>query len=209
MSELARRVNQCRKPNGELGRIVIEDMNSKHYELTSFGLKNVDIKDNYSILDIGCGGGRTVNRLSKLAFNGKVYGIDYSEECVRSSKEYNKELIESKKVSIMQASVEKIPFEDDKFDVVTAVETVYFWPDLVENFKEVKRVLKKGCKFVIINEMYNSDKFKEKNDNYEALGTMRILTPEELKKTLLKAGFKNVNYELIEEKNWICYSSLN
>ncbi|MDD3224488.1 MAG: class I SAM-dependent methyltransferase [Clostridium sp.] len=205
MSELARRVNQCRKPNGELGRIVIEDMNSKHYELTSFGLKDAHIKNNYNILDIGCGGGRTVNRLSKIAENGNVFGMDYSYECVKSSKEYNEELIKSKKVSILQASVEEIPFKDNNFDIVTAVETIYFWPDLVENFKEVKRVLKKGGKFVIINEMYNSKKFKEKNDNYEALGTMKILTPGELRDMLLKAGFENVEYKLVEERNWIRY----
>lgn len=204
MSDIAKRVNQCRKPKGELGKFVVEDMNESHFELTSFGLEKIEIKEENIILDIGCGGGRTVNRLSKFATKGKVFGMDYSEDCVKWSTEYNKELIDNNKVEIIQASVEKIPFEDKKFDVITAVETIYFWPNLLESFKEVKRVLKDSGKFIIINEMYSSEAFKKKNDEYAAIGNMKILSPEELVGILKEAGFKNSKLTTVEEKNWLC-----
>ncbi|HEX3014148.1 MAG TPA: class I SAM-dependent methyltransferase, partial [Methanobacterium sp.] len=120
MSEIAKRLNQCKKPNGKLGKIIVDDMNLRHFELTDWGLKKVHIKNNATILDIGCGGGRTVNRMAFMARDGKVFGIDYSLDCVNWSKDYNKEFVNSNKVEILHGSVEKMPFENDKFDIITA-----------------------------------------------------------------------------------------
>ena len=48
---------------------------------------------------------------------------------------------------MQQASVAELPFEAEQFDVATAFETVYFWPELAQNFREVYRVLKPGGTF--------------------------------------------------------------
>ena len=48
----------------------------------------------------------------------------------------------------------KLPFPDGMFDLVTAVETHYYWPDLVADMREVLRVLKPGGTFVLIAEAY-------------------------------------------------------
>ena len=42
----------------------------------------------------------------------------------------------------LQGSVADMIFADDWFDAVTAFETVYFWPDLPQCFRDVYRVLK-------------------------------------------------------------------
>lgn len=204
MSEIAKRLNQCMKPNGELGKIVADDMNKSHFELTGWGLEKININPQDIILDIGCGGGRTVNRLASIAKEGKVFGIDYSMDCVKWSKDYNEELIKDGRLEIIHASVEKIPFEDNKFDVISAVETIYFWPDLVQNLKEVKRVLKPSGKLIIICEMYSSEKFKERNDEFVSVSNMKIYTPEELKDIVKMAGYSNIKIDLMEEKNWLC-----
>ncbi|AKA68078.1 class I SAM-dependent methyltransferase [Clostridium scatologenes] len=204
MSEIAKRLNQCKKPNGELGKIIADDMNKSHFELTGWGLQKININTKDTILDIGCGGGRTVNRLAGMAKEGKIFGIDYSIDCVKWSKDYNEKLIKDGKVEIIHASVEKIPFEDNKFDVISAVETIYFWPDLVENLKEVKRVLKPLGKLVIICEMYSSEKFKERNDEFVSTSNMKIYTPGELKDIVEVAGYNNIKIDFIEEKNWLC-----
>lgn len=204
MSELSRKLNQCRKPTGEAGKMVADEMNINHYELTSWGLEKIDIKPESIILDIGCGGGRTVNRLALLAPEGKVFGIDYSNDCVNWSIEFNKKLIDSGKVEIQNASVEKIPFEENKFDLAVAVETIYFWPNLIENFSEIKRVLKPSGRIMIINEMYSNSNFKDINDEYVKAGNLKIQTPEELENLLKKAGYVNIQTHLVENKNWMC-----
>lgn len=204
MSEMSRRLNQCRKPQGEVGKVVADEMNESHFKLTTWGLEKIKIEKGNIILDIGCGGGRTVNRLAHLASAGKVYGMDYSQDCVNWSTDYNKEFIAKEKVEIIKGSVEKIPFEDDKFDNIFAVETIYFWPNLAESFKEVRRVLKDTGKFIIINEMYSSESFKKRNDEWVTMADMKITKPEELKGILEGAGFKNIEMYTVEEKNWLC-----
>ncbi|OAA93952.1 class I SAM-dependent methyltransferase [Clostridium coskatii] len=204
MSELSRRLNQCRKPTGEVGKFIASSMNKDHFEVTTWGLNKISIKQEDIILDIGCGGGRTINRLANIAKKGKVIGVDYSMDCVNWSKEFNKELIDEKRVEVYNANVEKLPFEDAKFNVVTAVETIYFWPDLLKSFREVKRVLKSNGTFTVINEMYISDKFKEKNDEY--MDKMTMHTPEQLKQLFVDAGYEDVSIHVCEENNWMCCS---
>lgn len=53
---------------------------------------------------------------------------------------------------MVQGNVAELPFEDDTFDVVSAFETVYFWPGLERCFAEVLRVLKPGGLFFLCNE---------------------------------------------------------
>ncbi|MBU3130631.1 class I SAM-dependent methyltransferase [Clostridium tagluense] len=204
MDWLVRLLFQCRKPTGEIGKVIAEDMNIAHFELTNWGFEKINIKKNDVILDIGCGGGRTVNRMASIATEGKTFGIDYSTDCVEWSKDYNEKFIKESKVEILHASVEKIPFENDKFDIISAVETIYFWPNLVGNFKDVKRVLKPSGKFIIICEMYSSENFKARNDEFVAISDMKIHTPKELKELLEKAGYNNIKIDLMEEKNWLC-----
>lgn len=204
MSDMAKRLNQCRKPAGDTGKVVVEGMNESHFELTGWGLEKVNIKGNSEILDIGCGGGRTVSRLASLAPNGKVFGIDYSMDCVNWASDYNKNLIDKGKVEISNATVEKLPFEDERFDFVSAVETIYFWPDVVNNLIEIKRVLKPSGKILVINEIYEDERFKDRNDEYVKIGDLKIYTPKEFEELFKKAGYKNVQIEVEEEKNWIC-----
>lgn len=206
MSDISQKpLDQYRKPEGEVGKQVVETMNENHYELTTWGLGQVKIDPEYDVVDIGCGGGRTVERLAKIVTGGKVYGVDHSKDCVRWASERNREGIAGGHVAILQASVEKLPFEDGRFDMAFAVETVYFWPDLEKNFAEVGRILKNGGRFVIINEAYEAEAFRERNDELKKAGKMKILPPENTVDLLKAAGFSAVEYKTREDKNWICF----
>lgn len=79
-------VENAKKPNGFWGKMMIKAMNKGHSSLTSWGLEHMNIERTATVLDIGCGGGKTVDRLCSIVANGKVYGIDYSELSVKSSK---------------------------------------------------------------------------------------------------------------------------
>ncbi|ADC46047.1 SAM-dependent methyltransferase [Methanobrevibacter ruminantium M1] len=139
--------SNMRKPEGKLGNIQLKSMNKEHTPVSLWGLKHLDISPEDTILDIGCGGGMNINRMAQTAK--KVYGVDYSIESVNLSKEVNADFIRSGKVEVYEGNVSNLPFEDNSFDIVTAFETVYFWPDIEKSFGEVKRVLKPDGMFLI------------------------------------------------------------
>src|SRR5665647_833297 len=136
--------SQYRCPIGVSGRKIAANMNQGHWDLTTWGLKHVSIKSDFVILDVGCGGGKTISRMARRAVQGKVYGIDHSEDMIDYSKKVNEKLIATKRAEIVQGSVEETGFKDDFFDLVTAIETYYFWPNLAEAFREMKRILRIG-----------------------------------------------------------------
>ena len=158
-------------------------MNYTHAPLTNWGLKLVDVQDEWTMLDVGCGGGFTIRRLLKRSKDAKVYGIDISEESVAKAKKVNVNVLD-KQVFVTLGSAEKLPYEDGKFDLVTPVETVYFWPNLPDCLQEVHRVLKPSGKFAILVEVVDSD---SKWTN--VVEGMTAYSPEDLKKLLDDAGF--------------------
>ncbi len=174
--------SQCARPKGALGRVMLSFMNYTHAPLTNWGLKLVDVQGGWTMLDVGCGGGFTIRRLLKRSKDAKVYGIDISEESVAKAKKVNAEVLD-KQVFVTLGSAEKLPYEDGKFNLVTAVETVYFWPNLPNCLQEVRRVLKSGGKFAILVEVVDSD---SKWTN--VVEGMTAYSPEDLKKLLDEAG---------------------
>src|SRR5437762_13641389 len=100
---MARSARQCRRPTDRAGRLVLERMNVSHAGVTAWGLRHVQIDDGFTILDIGCGGGRTIDRLASIASGGKVFGVDYSPESVATARETNARLIAEGRVDVQQA----------------------------------------------------------------------------------------------------------
>ena len=175
--------NQCARPEGSLGRAMLCFMNYTHAPLTNWGLKLVNVQDGWTILDVGCGGGFTIRRLLKRSKDAQVYGIDISEESVTKARQVNAEVLD-KQVYVTQGSAEQLPYNDEMFDLVTAVETVYFWPNLPDCLQEVRRVLKPGGKFAIMVEVVDND-----SKWTSIVDGMTAYTPEQLKTLLDDAGF--------------------
>src|ERR1700756_1210969 len=69
---------QVRKPSGALGGRFVRAMGVGHSAMTDWGLQQLTIPKDGAILDVGCGGGRTVNKLAGLTPQGRVVGFDYS-----------------------------------------------------------------------------------------------------------------------------------
>jgi len=191
------------RPTGEEGKEIGLKMNEHHFKLWGWGLNHVSVEPDSSILDVGCGGGRAVSILAELAEKGKIYGIDHSQDMVDLATEYNSKEVELGRVTIMESSVSELPFPYDKFDLVTAFETCYFWPDLEEGLREIKRVLKKGGTLLIVNEMYDHELFTERNSPYNTAKGMNIYSAEEYRKALTSAGFLAIEIDEVPEDNWI------
>jgi SAM-dependent methyltransferase len=200
------RETQCQKPSGWMGRFVLWNMNSRHSKVTDWGLSQISIEKDATILDVGCGGGRTVSKLAAAATQGKVYGIDYSSESVAIANRTNRQWIDMGRVEIREASVSQLPFPADTFDLVTAVETHFWWPDLPADMREVLRVLKPGGTLIIIAEIYRGAKTKTAKlaEKYLPLSGMALLSVDEHRELFANAGYSDV--QVIEEvsKGWIC-----
>jgi SAM-dependent methyltransferase len=196
------RWSQYRCPTGSLGRTVAADMNRGHWDLTTWGLKHVNIKPDEVILDVGCGGGKTISRLAIRARQGKVYGLDQSVDMVDYAKQINRDLIAKNRVEIVQGSVEKTGFKDEFFDLVTAVETYYFWPNLAEAFKEIRRILKKGGHLIIISEMIADGAYEVENAEIIAKTQVHLMPLQEMQKTLISAGFGTVKVYRKRKSDW-------
>lgn len=174
--------DNMRKPKGKLGNLQLKSMNKEHTPVSLWGLKHLDINPDDIILDVGCGGGININRMSKKAK--KVYGVDYSIESVKLSREVNRQEISDGKVEVVKGDVQNLPFDDESFDIVTAFETVYFWPNIEKCFGEVKRVLKPGGIFLIGLESNGSDNMIMKLS--EKFIDMIVYNDEELTEFLKK-----------------------
>jgi SAM-dependent methyltransferase len=196
---------QCRRPSGWLGRRLARAMNVSHSRVTTWGLGHVTIESRARILDIGCGGGRTLSTLAAMASDGHVDGVDYAPASVAIARETNADLIQSGRAAVHQASVSNLPFADASFDLVTAVETHYYWPSLTDSVREVLRVLAPGGRFVIIAETY-----KGRSLDWIFGPVMRwllratYLTPEEHRAVLIQAGFHDVQIDTLRSRGWLC-----
>lgn len=181
-------------------------MNSRHSKVTDWGLAHVSVNERDTILDVGCGGGRTVSKLAAKATQGKVYGADFSEASVVVSKKTNVRGIEMGRVEIRQASVSQMPFPDGMFDLVTAVETHFWWPELPGDMREVFRVVKPGGKLVVIAEVYRGAKaiVSKIAEKYALLSGMKMLSVEEHRELFANAGFSDIQIHTDSGKGWIC-----
>jgi len=197
-------IGQVRKPSGPLGRRMARAMNLSHAAMTDWALQQITIATNAAILDVGCGGGRTVQRLATLAPAGTVQGIDYSAASVAAARETNAREIESGRVQIQLGSVASLPFPDRTFDLVTAVETHYYWPDLTANMREVLRVLKPGGVFALIAETHRDGFVGTLYILPMALLRAAHLSDAETRDLLTRTGFTEVATHHAPGENWIC-----
>lgn len=193
-----------RKPVGFGGKLMVAMMNLGHSPVARWGLRFLKIASDARVLDCGCGGGANIKRLLRKCPHGSVNGIDYSSVSVEKSKKINRVAIAEGRCAVRQASVAELPFAAEQFDVVTAFETVYFWPDLQQCFMEVHRVLRPGGTFFICNE---SSGDTDKDEKWtKIISGMTIYNDTRLKVYLEQAGFRDV---LIYKSKlgWLCVTA--
>lgn len=202
MGLLSKIFSNTRKPEGFFGKMMVNGMNGGgHAQMANWALSSVQIKEDDQILDIGCGGGANIARLLQRAPKGVVQGIDYSSVSVAKSSKVNAKAIAEGRCKVQEASVVKLPFGESTFDLVTAFETIYFWPDIEHCFGEVKRVLKPGGQFVIVNESDGSGPMDAKWESL--IEGMHTYKPEEIRLHLSNAGFKAIDIRKDVAKHWL------
>lgn len=119
-------VNQTRKPEGLLGKMMVNGMNSGHSKLADWGMSHLNVINHARIAELGCGGGRNTAELLKRYPEATVTALDYSEVSVEKAKTLNKDMIAAGRCTVIQGNVAELPHEDGAFDLATAFETIYF-----------------------------------------------------------------------------------
>ena len=136
---------------GAISTFIMNVMNQTQYKGI---INNLNCSENDRILDIGFGNGYLINNLAKKN-EGNFYGIEISDDMIKTGHRRNNKLIQQERVHLVKGNVMDIPFEDDFFDKIYTVNTVYFWEDLDKSLLEIKRVLKPNG--IFINAIYSKE----------------------------------------------------
>ncbi|KXT83611.1 putative methyltransferase [Streptococcus sp. DD11] len=184
------RWEQFRQPQGFMGRLLAKGMNRGHLALVVWSLSLIRRRTPTKMLDVGCGGGGSLRELMDTFPQASARGIDPSEACLTVARKVTRDF--GRRCQLQQGAAEKIPCQDESFDLVTAYETVYFWPDLSNGLAEIWRVLEPGGRLLLACELSPS----EKSRKYEArIAGMKIYSRQELAARLEQAGFTNIEHQ--------------
>ena len=183
------------RPKGLIGKISGIIMNLSHSKIYLWAIENLNIKHQSRVLDVGCGGGKAVKIFASSAKNGTVCGVDHSEEMVVMARRLNHHFIGSNRVQIRQASVLELPYRENCFDIITAFETIQFWPDVINGLKEVKRVMKPEGQLLIVN------RFPKQDSKWYQL--LKLKSADDYKKSLYQVGFAPIRLETRSKPGWI------
>ncbi len=194
-------VSQTRKPEGFMGKMMVNGMNGGHAKMADWGISHLEDIAPEEMLDLGCGGGRNAAALMERYPSAKMTAVDYSKVSVDKASEYNKEMIAKGRCRALQADVSSLDLPEGKFDLATAFETIYFWPGLEKCFGQVAKVLKEGGTFMIVNESDGRDQAGLKFE--KIIDGMKCHTIEDIEIALKAAGFSQVKSDHHNSKPWI------
>jgi ubiquinone/menaquinone biosynthesis C-methylase UbiE len=182
---------QLMKPSGEIGLQVAENMNVTNAKLYAFVLSHMQIKDNDKILEIGFGNGKTIPQFFAINPTIKFYGVDFSEIMCAKAISLNKEFEKSIHISCQNAM--NMSFDNEFFDRIVTLNTIYFWENIERQLAEMKRVLRKNGQLII--------GYRPKTSMQKLPFTQEVFThydSAELQAIITQNGFRIVNEECNE-----------
>jgi len=195
-----------RRPQGFWGRRALSIMNGKnHAAMPEWVLSELDIKENDTILDVGCGGGANIARLLKRVPKGKVIGLDYSQMALEVAQDLNYHDYVDKRCLLMGGNAMQMPLAKEMYNIITAFETIYYWLSLELGFSEIYRLLKPGGTIVIGNELDGTQEIDRKIER--ATNYMRIYSIDEIEATLKQVGFTNIKSRHDEDRHFVCFTA--
>jgi len=176
---------QFSKPSGQLGRLVGWIMAIKNKNRLHWGIEKLQHQPEQAILEIGFGPGSFIEiLLTQHSHTGLIAGIDISDVMLQQASQRNSLAIAQGQVQLKLASVEALPFSEHSFDRIFTSNTSMFWPNPVENIKEIARVMKQHAILCITLQPYWAK--DEEGVRAEA---------EKLKIQMHEAGLKNIQVD--------------
>ena len=140
---------QLAQPRGLLGRLAGRLMDRFNRVMHASALSALGVQRGDRVLEIGFGGGATLDPLLRAARPGAVVGLELSTTMVGRARRHYRSALEEGRLELRLGSAEYIPFPDESFDRVLTINTLYFWPDAARALGEIYRVLRPGGRFVL------------------------------------------------------------
>jgi len=174
-----------------------EGMEQDHLPITLPVLEKMQLAPTDNILDVGCGSGWLSRRLAKLVPEGRVVGMDVSDEMIRHARRAS---VEFDNLMFVAGEVTQIPWQPHFFSHVISVESSYYWPDPAAGIKDIFRVLRDGGSAWILINYYRDNPHCHQWGSLLAVPT-HLFSGEEWSRLFLDAGFTNVTCERIVDQS--------
>ena len=188
---------QLSKPKGFWGVVIGRLMNVFNKQMYNSAHELLELESNDNLLEIGFGNGQFIKDMCRRIEPGHYSGIDISNTMIKYAKQKNKSLIRSGKVSLIKSNANNLPFDNNTFNKVLTINTIYFWDNPKGVMKEVKRVLQPGGKFVVSfnpkETMEGSEYVKEKFNLYDKNQVENLFKSSGF--TVVNSNFKKMKIE--------------
>lgn len=189
--------SQMGNPRGLVGLFCCKIMNVINRKMYKKTISLLNLKEKQKLLDIGYGNGYFL-KLADKTFNCNLYGIDISDGMKTLSLKRNRRALKAKRLNLDIGDCCNLSFEDNFFDSVSSINTVYFWSDTVKGLSEIRRCLVPGG--IFINVVYTKEwldalKYTEKG--------FKKFEPSELVEFGKQAGFETIEImEIVKGKSF-------
>lgn len=170
-----------------------EGMEQEHLPITLPVLEKMRLARTDNVLDVGCGPGWLSRRLAKLALEGRVVGMDISEEMIRHARRAS---VDFDNLMFVTGEVAEIPWQPNFFSHAISVESSYYWPNSAAGIKDIYRVLNEGGSAWILINYYRDNPHCHQWGKLLAVAT-HLLSADEWAAHLRDAGFRDVTHERI------------
>lgn len=179
---------QLRKPEGSVGTEVGTAMAQFNIGAIAFTIECLQVQPNDHILEIGFGPGEAIAEIVRLTPSGYIAGIDHSQAMLAMAQHRNHKAMMQEHVELTLGDARELPYEDESFDKVFAVNVFHFWPDPTRELAQCRRVLKAGGGVVFYLTRPSSWL-----PGIRETGVFIAREAEEVEKILRTAGFRNVS----------------
>ena len=194
MMEMKELAEQLRKPHGENSKLVTDLMAISNRPLYEFTYKKLDLFPEANILEVGPADGHFVHDLFKIENSVSYTGVDLSEDMIKAADQINSDLVKNEKARFTKGDILELPFDENSFDRIFTINTLYFWSDPEKGIRVLNRILKPSGKlFIVIRSKESMEKMPFTQYGFT------MYSKDELNQLLTENGFSAVTVSLIAE----------
>lgn len=137
-------MQQAERPQGAMGVVMGWLLESGDARQNRATVEALDPPPGGAVLEIGFGPGHALEMLARKAPLGLIAGADQSELMVESARRRLERRRGPAALDLRVAEADALPFPDEAFDLVYAVNAFHQWPDQPSAVAEIAGVLKPG-----------------------------------------------------------------